>query len=616
MTLSVQTRMMEVADLGPPDSMPMLGAPLESPGVITGDIPGEIIEGSTYGTPTNLYPYQEQNGYGRTLSPRPVKTVVLENDRLRAVFLPEWGGRLWELFDKGSGTHLLHSPPTIQFANLGLRNAWFAGGIEWNIGTRGHSPTTASPLHAVVVRTPGGQEVLRMWEFDRLREVVFQVDAWLPPDSAVLFVAVRVQNPNAVTVPMYWWTNAAVPEREDTRVIAPADSAFVSAYEGGLSREAVSTGAADWSRPANNARARDFFFDIPRHRAPWIVAPDAHGDGLAMLSTARLRGRKLFVWGRGPGGDRWQRWLSPRGERYAEVQAGLAQTQFQHLEMPAGADWSWLEAYGNPCLSPQTVSGTDWPAVVASTERAVADLVSPAALEAAHAAARSWAGLAPTRSILAGSGWGALEAARRRRHGLGWIDESGTPFAPDTVTAEQRPWLDLLEGGARFDGAPGFVRGEDWEALCAATGEGAAASLHRAIMRHAAGDAADAESLYRHSLARGPSAHAHRGLARLLVTGGDTDGGLEHYRLACALAPHDTPQLIEAVSAALAAVLQTQRLRCSEPARRRAGGYGCSGPRPSRCPATVRGRRRSCGRGSRWPTCGRARTPWPSSGSG
>ncbi|WP_246142339.1 hypothetical protein [Lacisediminihabitans profunda] len=72
-------------------------------------------------------------------------------------------------------------------------------------------------------------------------------------------------------------------------------------------------------------------------------------------------------------------------------------------------------------------------------------------------------------------------------------------------------------------------------------------------MRHAAGDGGAAESLYRHSLLRGPSAHAHRGLARLLGAAGDTEGGLEHYRLACALAPGDTPQRIEAVSAALAA---------------------------------------------------------------
>ena len=68
-----------------------------------------------------------------------------------------------------AGTSLVHTPPAIQFANLALRNAWFAGGIEFNIGTRGHSPTTCSPLHAALLPGPDGTEVLRMWEYERLR---------------------------------------------------------------------------------------------------------------------------------------------------------------------------------------------------------------------------------------------------------------------------------------------------------------------------------------------------------------------------------------------------------------------------------------------------------------
>ena len=64
------------------------------------------------------------------------------------------------------------------------------------------------------MHTDDGQQVLRMWEFDRLREVVFQVDAWLPADSRVLLVAIRIRNPNPAAVPMYWWSNAAVPQSE------------------------------------------------------------------------------------------------------------------------------------------------------------------------------------------------------------------------------------------------------------------------------------------------------------------------------------------------------------------------------------------------------------------
>jgi hypothetical protein len=563
-SLEVRSLMLAVPSRGRPHSLPMIGTPLEIPPTISGDLPPEIIAGSVYGNPTMLYPHQELGGYGRVLTESPVMSVVLENDRLRAVFLPEWGGRLWQLFDKSSGKHLVHSPATIQLANLGLRNAWFAGGIEWNIGTRGHSPTTVSPLHAAVIRTPEGHDVLRLWEFDRLREVVFQIDAWLPNDSPVLFVAVRIRNPNDASVPMYWWTNAAVPETEHSRVIAPADSAFASADEGGISRVPVAAanatvGVTDWTRPTDNTRARDFFFDIAPRQRPWIVATDRDGDGLAMLSTSELRGRKLFVWGQGAGGQRWQRWLTPRDGHYAEIQAGLAQTQFQHLEMPAGAEWSWVEAYGNARLSPELGHDRHWPSAVAHAEERLAILADGSILDAAHVAAGSWADLPPTRSLLSGSGWGALESARRSRYDRAWIDETGTPFSRDSITDDQHPWLDLLEGTTAESPPPGlggFVTGDDWEGLCAAGGDSAASCFHRATMRHAAGDRDGAETLYRTSLSLGPNAGAERGLAVLGLSGAeprDTAAALDHYRRACLLDPTNTALVIEAATAAIAA---------------------------------------------------------------
>lgn len=565
MSLEVHTRVLAIADRGHPDPLPMVGAPLETPYVISGDIPPEIISGSVYGNPANLYPFQEQGGYGRTLVESPVMTVVLENEWLRAVFLPEWGGRLWELLDKTTGKQLLHSPDTIQLANLGLRNAWFAGGIEFNIGTRGHSPTTASPLHCAIVRTPEGQDVLRLWEFDRLRQLVFQVDAWLPDDSRVLLVAIRVRNPNDISVPMYWWTNAAIPETESTRVLAPADSAFASAYEGGISRIPVAQapdgaeGNGDWTRPVDNARARDFFFDIPAAQRPWIVAADRDGDGLAMLSTSQLRGRKLFVWGRGRGGRRWQRWLTPRGGDYAEIQAGLAQTQFQHLELPAGAEWNWVEAYGNARLTPAQAQSANWRSAIAHAEERVTALADASVLDAAARAARTWADRAPDELLLLGSGWGALESARRAETGQAWIDETGTPFDRDSITDDERPWLDLLEGRTAASpnpGKSGFVAGEDWEERCAAGGDSAASCFHRATMRHARGDRDAAARLYRASLDFAPSASAERGLALLLLAGPDSRdriAGLDHYCRACALEPTDVALVVEAATALIAA---------------------------------------------------------------
>ena len=82
---------------------------------------------------------------------------MLENEYLKATFLPEVGGRLISLFYKPLERELLHRNPVFQPANLAIRNAWFSGGIEWNIGQFGHTFTTCSPLFAGVIRGRAGR---------------------------------------------------------------------------------------------------------------------------------------------------------------------------------------------------------------------------------------------------------------------------------------------------------------------------------------------------------------------------------------------------------------------------------------------------------------------------
>ena len=55
-----------------------------------------------------ILPYLIQDGYNRKKKMRAWKAAVLENDYIRATFLPELGGRLWSLIDKTKGRELLH----------------------------------------------------------------------------------------------------------------------------------------------------------------------------------------------------------------------------------------------------------------------------------------------------------------------------------------------------------------------------------------------------------------------------------------------------------------------------------------------------------------------------
>jgi len=560
--LSASTLRIAYAPLGGEDPVPLLDTTLETPFDGLEQLPHPLREGASFGTPRSLHPYLLQNRYDRNRLAADLDCLVLQNEHLRATFLPQLGGRLWSLLDLATDRELLYRNAVIQPANLALRNAWFAGGVEWNIATKGHSPHTMAPLHAGRVDGADGVPTLRMWEFERLRGVVFQVDACLPPGSRALFIHVRIRNPNAQAVPMYWWSNAAVPERDDVRVVTPARSAYSTS--GGLTMREVAFprhGAIDQSWPARTEHAVDYFFDLSEGSRRWIAAVDSSGHGLGQVSTGRLTGRKMFCWGTAAGGRRWQRWLSPRGGAYLEIQAGLATTQLEHLWMGGGASWSWLEAYGDVAADPRTAHDDDWAMVTGHLAECVDRLASEQVVESAFAQATALADVSPSVMLFSASGWGALERKARTMTGRGWLDETGTPFPEHTMGPDQHSWRALLEDRSEPAAvlsyadpqvAPtSYVVGEPWERLLSGCPPSWLRSYHLGVLAHAAGDLDAAHDHYSASLIRQPTAWAFHGLGRLASERENFASAADLLRAAVALAPEEPSIRFEAVTAAL-----------------------------------------------------------------
>ena len=312
------------------------------------------------GAITTTIPYMQQDDYTREKKPHAFKAAILENDYIRAVFLPEVGGRLWSLFDKEKNRELLYKNPVFQPANLALRNAWFSGGVEFNVGVKGHNPLTCSPMWCAADTTTKG-DVLRLYEYERSRGVAYCGSAYLPENSKTLYLNVRIENTSDEEKYMYWWTNIAVPESKETRIIVPAEKAFVCSYNETNyiigKTKILDFDGVDTTYPYNTKRARDFFYDIPKENHKWIVSVDKDGKGLLHTSTKELISRKLFLWGQSRGGKRWNEWLSEEGSRYIEIQAGLAHTQLEHIPMPAKTAWEWTEAYTAFDCEPENVHG-------------------------------------------------------------------------------------------------------------------------------------------------------------------------------------------------------------------------------------------------------------------
>ncbi|MGW5735792.1 MULTISPECIES: DUF5107 domain-containing protein [Streptomyces] len=452
----------------------------------------------------DVLPTRILDGYGRERTDTALDTLVIENDRLRATVLPGFGGRVHSLFHKPTGRELLYRNPVLQPAAFALNGAWFSGGIEWNIGATGHTTLSCAPLHAARVTAPDGGEMVRLWEWERLRDVPFQVDLWLPADSDFLHVGVRIRNPHEKAVPVYWWSNIAVPQ--ERRVLVPADEAWHFGYAGGLRKVPVpETDGVDRTYPPRSEYAADHFYDVPDRERRWIAALDDAGHGLVQTSTDLLRGRKLFVWGSGPGGRRWQEWLTEPGTGgYAEIQAGLARTQLEHVRLDAESEFSWLESYGPLSADPGVVHGTDWRAARGEAEARLADALPRGAVEEAYDAWRACADTEPGEVLATGSGWGALEVLRAD-HKL-----PGTPFPESTLGPEQEPWLELLHSGAvpepRKVAPPGpTLVSRHWRDMLETAPARPIAEYHLGVAQWHAGDLAQAVRSWERGLELAPS---------------------------------------------------------------------------------------------------------------
>ncbi len=414
-----------------------------------------------------VLPYHMQDVYSRKRVPITLKTVVLENDCLRAEFLPDMGGRLLSLFDKQAQRELLYVNPVMQPANLGIRNAWFSGGIEWNLGRTGHTYFTCAPVFFARLQDEEGHDFLRLYEYERCEGICFSIDFHLPPGARALIAHVNIFNVKKDSIPMYWWTNIAVQETPGSRVLSGAsDVVYIQAESVGLKTvhtyghatmpDIPSIPGLDASYPENSHYSNEYFYQTPQTEMfPWEAYVYPEGWTFMERSTALLRYRKMFCWGNHAGGRRWKSFLSTPGTGdYVEVQAGLAPTQLHGMEMPGDTAWTFTQAFSGIDCDPDW-SRLPYGQAVTTVGEAMEQHLSEAFISEQDKRCRKLFDRPIAEFLSMGSGWGALESLRRS------VDkENPLPleFPQSSLTQEQIPWLSLLQTGC-MPQAPSEVPG-------------------------------------------------------------------------------------------------------------------------------------------------------------
>ncbi|MDR3096572.1 MAG: DUF5107 domain-containing protein [Paraburkholderia sp.] len=389
----------------------------------------------------SILPYRIQDDYERDLRPGHLDAVVLDNGLLRATVLPGLGGRLASLVDSGTGTELLFRNPVFQPANLAALNAWFSGGIEWNGLIPGHSPFTCAPVFCGIVETDDGP-ILRLHEFDRVREASWQIDLFLPDGESRLYVHGRIVNPNPEEIACYWWTNAAVRYRPGMRVLAPADYGIEHVLpDNHLERFALDAHGFDASYPEKWRAAASVFFREPDADRRWIAALDGHGQGLLQTSTREMCGRKMFFFGTGTGGRHWMEALAQPGNcEYVEIQAGIAPTQDQEFMLPANGSLEWTECWMPFAADATAVHDPCWRAACSAVRRALDEQLPAQTLSALDARLRIHASKPVARRLHRGAIWGKLHEVLTGRPIASGLDFDAQPGIA-------RPWAELAATG-------------------------------------------------------------------------------------------------------------------------------------------------------------------------
>ena len=415
---------------------------------VTDRVTEEERAGLGKGKINTLLPYTNQDNYDRNRNDRAFNAAILENKYIKAVFLPELGGRLWSLEDKTTGKEVLYKNCVYQPCNLALRNAWFSGGVEFNVGIKGHNPLTCSPLFAKKLTYKGGEEVLCMYEYERIREVVYSINAYLPEDSKVLYIKNRIENTSDDDKYMYWWSNIAVTEEDGIRVIVPTDESFLCFYdEGRYLLDKVNLPECmgfDATYPENSHRCFDFFYKIPKAENKWIASANADGSGLLHFSTSEFIGRKMFLWGQANGGRNWNSWLTEDDRPYIEIQAGLAHTQLEHIPMKAKETWQFIEAYTPLNCAPEDLHN-DWHTAQNAVKAQLSTLIDTENLDDAMYGLFPDGEIVKDEQLWYGSGWGEVENKIRELTGKAPISNIINDWS--NTDCDQAPWKYLLENG-------------------------------------------------------------------------------------------------------------------------------------------------------------------------
>ncbi len=281
---------------------------------------GDVQVHSNYFDAGNdIYPYTLQDVLTNNKANKTYTGVILENEYIKVLILPEIGGRLHGAIDNTNDYVWFYWQRTIKPGLIGMTGAWISGGIEWNF-PHGHRPSCFLPVDYRIIHNEDGSATVWVGETEPIFRMRWLVGMTIFPDRSYLRCDYKLINPTNHNNSFQFWATSATHANEWTQAQYPGDMVTGHGKHQFLNWPIHNGVDLTWWKNSPNASSY-FAFNNP---SDWFGTYDHRAQG-GMVHVANhhiMPGKKLWTWGSGPSGRIWEDILTEGGGPYFEPQAG------------------------------------------------------------------------------------------------------------------------------------------------------------------------------------------------------------------------------------------------------------------------------------------------------
>jgi tetratricopeptide (TPR) repeat protein len=296
-----------------------------------------------------IYPYFRFDGYTTKGTNKDWKIIELENEWVKVLVAPEMGGKILGAIEKSTGNEFLYLNKVVKFRDISMRGAWTSGGIEFNFGSIGHAPTTASPVDYLIKNNTDGSVSCFVGAMDLTSRSEWRVEIRLPKDKAWVETNLFWYNPMELSTSKYHWATAAADAAPDLTYYFPGDHYI--GHDGDAHPWPVLSDGRNIANYAENDYGSDHSYHVLGTHTDFFAGMYASRNfGFGHWNDYTEKpGKKIWIWALSPQGAMWTDLLTdqPGNMQYTEIQTGILFNQetagstftpFKHLAFPGNTN--------------------------------------------------------------------------------------------------------------------------------------------------------------------------------------------------------------------------------------------------------------------------------------